>query len=922
MSLGDGGARRLTRADMLALSGLVLFCLGLLWQLLLAGRILAGPDAFSYFYPLYDYASRRLLSGELPLWNPYLFMGAPFLANSQAGVFYPLHWPLLGLAAPYMASATLALHTALMAAFTYLLLRLERDRSVLAAVVGSVALVAGGLVGSQAEHFNQVETLAWLPLQVLLLHRAMRAGAPPGGRPVLPWAALAAAALVACLQLLAGHTQAAFICQTALLACAVLCALEEGRTWRARARLAAVGGAFVVLAAALGALMAAIQLIPTFELSRLSIRAGGLTYRQAAAFSFGPRTWLMGLLPHFGAEEPFGEYATWVGLAALLLAAIGALRRWRHGRVALGLAAVGLFLALGGYNPVYYLLYRVVPGFDLFRVPARWLALYALGMAMLVADGLDALGVERPRPRLSRRGGVILALTVAVGAAALALSQPRPEAMTVVLWGAFGAAAVALALCRRSSIRRGGLALLVVVELVAAGRALPYNQGTAAHTYFATRRSLQAMAAAGLYRFLAVSEGEFDSGDMPDLSASLGSTLSAAGRYQLLVTSKMQELLARNLALHWGTYAVDGYDGGVLPTQDFVNFERLFVGDEASSDGRLSQVLKGVPRQALLALTNVRYVITDRVGDLWLDGIYYDLGQPLSLAAGEEAAATDVPRFPADALGLVLSGAAGEGEVLRVDLGGGVRYAITASASSLSATRSDGVTVVGSAVAGRDGVYYVRLLLPVTTYAGSVGLTAGTAGPVTIEGMSLVNEAVGTGVAVPLGGGLVPVHYGDVKVYEFADTLPRAYFADCVTHVASADDALESLSAPNFDPRLRTIIAADGEDACPAGAAVQPAAVVGYAPESVTVMVNAPAAGYLVLLDSYFPGWSATVDGEAVAIVRANYTFRAVPVVAGRHTVTFSYRPKSLLLGTAGSAAGWATWLALGLGAILRRRQA
>src|SRR5688572_5771670 len=65
------------------------------WKLAFTHLILARGDAFLYFYPYWDYRAQALLSGQLPLWNPYLFMGAPFLANSQAGVLYPLNWPLV-----------------------------------------------------------------------------------------------------------------------------------------------------------------------------------------------------------------------------------------------------------------------------------------------------------------------------------------------------------------------------------------------------------------------------------------------------------------------------------------------------------------------------------------------------------------------------------------------------------------------------------------------------------------------------------------------------------------------------------------------------------------------------------------------------------------------------------------------------------
>ena len=76
--------------------------------------------------------------------------------------------------------------------------------------------------------------------------------------------------------------------------------------------------------------------------------------------------------------------------------------------------------------------------------------------------------------------------------------------------------------------------------------------------------------------------------------------------------------------------------------------------------------------------------------------------------------------------------------------------------------------------------------------------------------------------------------------------------------------------------------------------------------------VDAKRDGYLVLLDSYYPGWKAEVDGRAVPIERADYLFRAVFVTQGEHTVTFSYEPDSLKVGLLISiatavlvAAGW-----------------
>jgi uncharacterized membrane protein YfhO len=80
------------------------------------------------------------------------------------------------------------------------------------------------------------------------------------------------------------------------------------------------------------------------------------------------------------------------------------------------------------------------------------------------------------------------------------------------------------------------------------------------------------------------------------------------------------------------------------------------------------------------------------------------------------------------------------------------------------------------------------------------------------------------------------------------------------------------------------------------------AKIVRHEPERVEIDVTADRDGFLVLTDLHYPGWEATVDGEAATIHRANHLFRAVWVDAGRHRVRFEYRPASLRMGAATSA--------------------
>src|SRR5580700_12295893 len=77
------------RDDAVSAIVLLIFTLALLWPLV-CGRSLYWGDIMLYFEPMQRFAAAELKSGRLPLWNPYLLCGQPFLGNPQMGVFYPL----------------------------------------------------------------------------------------------------------------------------------------------------------------------------------------------------------------------------------------------------------------------------------------------------------------------------------------------------------------------------------------------------------------------------------------------------------------------------------------------------------------------------------------------------------------------------------------------------------------------------------------------------------------------------------------------------------------------------------------------------------------------------------------------------------------------------------------------------------------
>src|SRR5690606_8447354 len=242
------------------------FVLLLYAPLLLTNRVLGSGDILLYFYPYRDYAAEALRGGRIPLWNPYSFLGAPLLANPQAAVLYPLHWPLSWLPVTEQIYWSAALHTWILGLGGYALARRWGYRA-WAGLAAGLLLAGSGFYGGLIGHINQMNGAAWLPWALFVL-----AGVGAGG-----WrTALRRAAefgLLVALMFLAGHTQTLFI---NLVGIGVWAVWPLVWPWREplRARLAAglprLGG--YALGAAMGLIASGAQLIPTLELSALGLR--------------------------------------------------------------------------------------------------------------------------------------------------------------------------------------------------------------------------------------------------------------------------------------------------------------------------------------------------------------------------------------------------------------------------------------------------------------------------------------------------------------------------------------------------------------------------------------------------------------------------------------------------------------------------
>jgi hypothetical protein len=741
------------------------------------------------------------LSGEWPLWNPYLGNGAPLLANLQTGFFYPPNLLYFVIPVEHALTLSIILHLMLAGLFMYLYTR-QLGLQPFAATVSSLAYMLSGYIIGRTQFVVMVNAAAWYPL---LLFWCERIATRKTRREVI-WLGLTLA-----VQLLAGHAQLWFY---AVWLAGVYLIF---RTWTAtrsfnlpEARIPPKGAQsegrkaaqslisnllWFGLAVSLAILLSMAQLLPTAEFTLQSPRRSGAETTFALTYSFWPWRLVTLLAPNFfghPAENNYWGYANYwedhayVGVLPLLLALIALWnylmrRAWGPGvsadpdEIPRNLPAwkvvpffgwlmpISLILALGWNTPVYLLVFKYMPGFGFFQAPARLLIWYTLAVAVLAG-----LGAESFKLTVAGRRGWQRFLVAAIGLTVAGLAgtfiltgRSRTFLLATLMLGVWLIIATVLLLQRpkrkgltwlgwpRETIWQWVILVFIAVDLLwAAFPLVPTLPATIFTQEIASAAWLKGQPSPA--RFYVAEQFDYD------LKFKHYFRFDSFGPTELAQWQALRETLIPNLGLQDGLASANNYDPLVV--------------------GRWQQLTdlleKATPerRARILGLMNVGYVLDDAAQAVW----------PI-LRTTERAVIQQLP-----------------------------------------------------------------------------------------------------------------------------NPLPRAYF---VSHIYPAKDEAEviaRLTSPDFDSRQEVIIIESNVKSLlnSSGAAkleVKPqpgqVTILQETTQQIVLKVDAPAAGVVVLTDTFYPGWQAQVDGQPAQIWPANLAFRAVAVEAGQHEISFTYRPRSFTIG-------------------------
>lgn len=393
------------------------------------GRMVYGTDSMSagvFFRTFYsDFISTHV---RVPLWDPYIHAGLPFVDAMHGDIFYPAALLQLIFPVTYALGLKLILHVFLAGVFMFLFLRRIGRTDVAAFVGGALYMFSPCLVSLfYPGHDGKLYVMALTPLAFLALHTGVtsrRLGSFLGF------------GLAYMLMILTAHVQMAFYASWGLGLYFVFLLWKEHRLRPGRIAMPVVA---FVLAVALSVGASAIQWLAPYQYlgkhsQRTQYTEGRGGYEWASSWSMNSEELLSVINPEFPGENVQGRPQTYWGqnffklnseavgvvtfaLALVAIVAVPSPVVWFFG----GLSILALLHALGDSTPVFRLFFHLVPMVQKFRAPSMINFLFAFSWVVMGAHALDALLDDRAKtPGARRRPDGLRVLAIITGVYGLA----------------------------------------------------------------------------------------------------------------------------------------------------------------------------------------------------------------------------------------------------------------------------------------------------------------------------------------------------------------------------------------------------------------------------------------------------------------------------------------------------------------------
>ncbi|MCL6430715.1 MAG: YfhO family protein, partial [Anaerolineae bacterium] len=670
-------------------------------------------------------------------------------------------------------------------------------------------------------------------------------------------------------------------------------------------------GRLICAAAALaaGAALAAVQWLPTYELTRLSEREHGVDLEFFTSFSLHPAHFATMLWPFLrGNPYPLTSLETigYAGALPVMLAVVAPLRRRDRLVLFWGCtSAVAVLLSLGRWNPAYKWL-GYVPVLNYFRAPARYLLWLDVGIAVLAAAAMESLLRRTRGPGAQRAVGAAAAVLVALGTGAWWVSRVPLERLIAawrvlpLVWLLAGMLLLAFLRLRPARALWASAAVgLVVIDLFAFNGV--YNQ-----TYNAVMPRAELERPPEVLAFLREDAGP-------------GPFRVYTSEEIVPVLPVMRESLYPNIQLLHGVESLNGYYP-LLPGP-----QRWLLGN---MNARLADLL------------GVRYVLVPQLLPVDEASEAYDTRDPLAPPLADRTfdiqpvrvLAVEVEGYLSHSADLADGTPVGD-VVLRAGDGTEAVWTLRAGheLAEWAYLRDDVQEAIRHRLA--EGVvrrWPARSGFPAREHEGLTFLARHDLdGPIEVarievrsrvpaaflhlERLRLIGPGGSTWLLSELvgqGDHVLVYRSEDVAVFRNERAGPRAFLVHRARVARDEAEAQRLVLDGSFSPHEEVILLG-GTELQGASAPGDDVTVEVYRPELVRVRVRTAAEAYLVLADSYYPGWKARVDGREVALLRADVALRAVRVPAGEHVIEFTYDPLSWRLGLAVSLVAGAALVAV-----------